>query len=104
MLGISRRLGCEAVSREPDSVKTKTLLHLGCNSNPSSQLTRYGSGDRASSPRVGMPVPPQPPRRINFDKDVRYPRIVENAATQHLFRLRFIPKLQHDEKRRRPTR
>ena len=51
-----------------------------------------------------MPVPRQPPRRINFDQDVRYARIVENAATQHLFRLRFMSKLQHDEKRRRPVR
>jgi hypothetical protein len=50
-----------------------------------------------------MPVPRQTPRRINFDQDVRYARIVENAATQHLFRLRFMPKLQHDEKRRRPV-
>ena len=51
-----------------------------------------------------MPVPRQPPRRINFDQDVRYARIVENAATQHLFRLRFMPKLKHDKKRCRPVR
>jgi len=50
-----------------------------------------------------MPVPRQTPRRINFDQDVRYARIVENAATQHLFGLGFMPKLQHDEKRRRPV-
>ena len=51
-----------------------------------------------------MPVPRQTPRRINFDQDVRYARIVENAATQHLFRLGFMLKLQHDEERRRPVR
>ena len=51
-----------------------------------------------------MSVPRQTPRRINFDQDVRYARIVENAATQHLFRLRFMPELQHDEKRRRSVR
>jgi len=44
-------------------------------------------------------VPRQTPRRINFHQDVRYARIVKNAATQHLFRLRFMPELQHDEKR-----
>src|SRR5882724_13088921 len=61
----------------------------------------YGGGDRASSPRVGMSVPRQTPRRINFDQEVRYARTVENAATQHLFSLPFMPKLQDDEKRRR---
>src|SRR5258708_9232992 len=51
-----------------------------------------------------MPVPRQTPRRINLDQDVRYARIVENAATQHLFRLGFMAKLQRDEERRRPVR
>jgi len=59
--------------------------------------------DRASRARVGMPV-----QGRRHDESIstrrRYTRIVENAATQHLFRLGFMLKLQHDEERRRPVR
>src|SRR4051812_414114 len=46
-----------------------------------------------------MPIPRQAPRRIDVHEDVRYVRVVENLATQRLLRLRFVSKLQHDEKR-----
>src|SRR6266536_5491956 len=69
-----------------------------------SQLIHDGSGDRASGARVGMSIPSETPRRINIDEYIRYVRVVENPATQHLFRLRLMPKLQHDKKRSRSVR
>src|SRR5207249_499806 len=69
-----------------------------------SQLIHDGSGDRASGARVGMSIPSETPRRINVDQDVRYVSVVENPATQSLFRLRLMPELQHDEQRRCPVR
>jgi len=42
----------------------------------------YGIGDRASRARVGCRSPSQRPATNHFDQDVRYTRIVENAATQ----------------------
>src|SRR5437868_6319245 len=57
-----------------------------------------------SSARVGVPVPGQTPRRINFDQYVRQVCVVQNSATQRLLRWLLLPKLQHDEERRRPPR
>src|ERR1041385_4028674 len=51
-----------------------------------------------------MPVPSQTPGRINVDENVRYVCVVENSATQLLFRVLLMPKLQHDQNRRCPVR
>ena len=74
-----------------------------CDGKPLSKLGHDGSSDRVGGARIGVSVPRKTPRRINFDEDVRYARIIENAAAQLLFRLRFMPKLQRDEKWRRPV-
>jgi hypothetical protein len=69
----------------------------GCDGKPPSELGRDGGSDGVGGARIGVPVPRQTPRRINIDPQIRYARVVQYSATQHLFGPLFMPKLQHDK-------